>query len=92
MSSGAGISRRTVLRVGAVGVTAVSLGLWRLWPRTQGPPAAGLGAAPDIVLDGGPAPGGTPSTLVDLTRRPPTILRDGAVARAEIEAVLASGS
>ena len=35
----------------------------------------GLGA----VLDGGTAPGGRPSTIVDLTCAPPRVLRDGAV-------------
>ena len=40
---------------------------------------AALGAAPDLVLDGGVTPGGEPSTLVDLTGSEPRILRRGAV-------------
>jgi L-threonylcarbamoyladenylate synthase len=38
----------------------------------------------DAVLDGGPTPGGKPSTLVDLTVWPPVCLREGAVPFQEI--------
>jgi L-threonylcarbamoyladenylate synthase len=33
----------------------------------------------DLVLDGGPTPGGVPSTVVDVTVDPPRVLRQGAV-------------
>ncbi len=33
----------------------------------------------DLIVDGGTTPGGRPSTVVDLTRQPAVILRDGAV-------------
>lgn len=33
----------------------------------------------DLVIDGGPVPGGQPSTLLDLTVDPPKILRKGAL-------------
>src|SRR5262249_10614951 len=33
----------------------------------------------DLVLDGGPTPGGLPSTVVDVTVDPPRVLRRGAV-------------
>lgn len=36
-------------------------------------------AGVDLVLDGGPSPGGAPSTVVDLTAPHPRILRQGAV-------------
>jgi len=39
-----------------------------------------LGARIDLILDGGPSPGGIPSTVVDLTVSPPRVLRKGAVA------------
>jgi L-threonylcarbamoyladenylate synthase len=39
----------------------------------------------DLVLDGGAAPGGPPSTLLDLTVRPPRVLRDGAVSRRRLQ-------
>ena len=35
--------------------------------------------AVDLILDAGPLPGGTGSTVVDVTVSPPRILRDGAV-------------
>ena len=47
-----------------------------------------LGSRVDLVLDAGPAPGGTPSTVVDLTTSPPRILRRGPITREEIEKVL----
>ena len=40
---------------------------------------AGLGDRVDLVLDGGATPGGPASTLLDLTRTPPVVLRAGAV-------------
>ena len=42
----------------------------------------------DIVVDGGPAPGGAPSTIVDLTAPEPRILREGSIPAARIGAVL----
>ncbi len=33
----------------------------------------------DLVLDGGPTPGGAPSTVLDTTVEPPRVLREGAV-------------
>lgn len=42
----------------------------------------------DAVVDGGPVPGGVPSTVVDLTTTPARLLREGAIGRAEIEAVV----
>ena len=36
------------------------------------------------VLDGGRAPGGTPSTVLDLTGPDPHILREGAISAAEL--------
>jgi L-threonylcarbamoyladenylate synthase len=33
----------------------------------------------DLVLDGGPTPGGAPSTVVDVTVDPPRVLRHGAI-------------
>lgn len=32
----------------------------------------------DVIIDGGRTPGGRPSTLIDATTHPPTLLRDGA--------------
>ncbi len=46
-----------------------------------------LGGQVDLVVDGGEAPGGVPSTVLDVTATPPRVLRQGAVSAAEIEAV-----
>jgi L-threonylcarbamoyladenylate synthase len=47
-----------------------------------------LGDAVAVVLDGGPAHGGPPSTVVDCTVEPPRILRAGAIPAEAVEAVL----
>lgn len=44
----------------------------------------------ELILDGGPCPGGIPSTVLDLTTDPPTVLRAGAIAEEDIRAVLKS--
>lgn len=41
----------------------------------------------DLVIDGGRCPGGRESTIVDVTREIPVILREGAISREEIEQV-----
>lgn len=47
-----------------------------------------LGDAVDLILDGGRAHGGPPSTVVDCTGDRPAILRPGAIPRARIVAIL----
>jgi L-threonylcarbamoyladenylate synthase len=42
----------------------------------------------ELLLDGGAAPGGVPSTVVDLTTNPPQILRQGAILKEDLEKVL----
>jgi L-threonylcarbamoyladenylate synthase len=44
----------------------------------------------DVIVDGGPAPGGAPSTIVDLTSSEPRILRLGKISEVRIRAVLQS--
>ncbi len=51
---------------------------------------AQLGEAIDLVLDGGAAPGGPASTIVDCTGERPVILRIGAVSPERVAAVLAA--
>ena len=41
----------------------------------------------DLLLDGGPAPGGRPSTVVDLSGETPRVLREGRISAARIEAL-----
>ena len=45
-----------------------------------------LGVAVDLIIDGGPAAHGLESTIVGLIEARPTLLRPGAIGRAEIEA------
>ena len=45
--------------------------------------ARALGDDLDLLVDGGPTPGGAPSTIVDATLEPPRILRAGAYAWAD---------
>lgn len=47
-----------------------------------------LGDDIDIVIDGGVTPGGSGSTIIDVTVDPPLILREGALSRETINAVL----
>jgi L-threonylcarbamoyladenylate synthase len=42
----------------------------------------------DLILDGGPTPGGLESTVLDLTVSPPRILRPGLVTRSALEPVI----
>jgi release factor glutamine methyltransferase len=50
---------------------------------------AELGGRIELILDGGRCPGGVPSTVLDLSTDPPTVLRAGAIAVEEIKAALA---
>jgi L-threonylcarbamoyladenylate synthase len=42
----------------------------------------------DMILDGGPTPGGIESTVLDLTSQPPRLLRPGPIAPGQIEALI----
>ncbi len=56
--------------------------------RLAGDVVAALGDGIDLVLDGGPSPGGVPSTVVDCQAARPRILREGAVSTARIAGAL----
>ena len=43
----------------------------------------------DLILDGGPCPGGQASTVIDLTGVSPTVVRPGPISSRELEEVLA---
>jgi L-threonylcarbamoyladenylate synthase len=49
---------------------------------------AELGESLDLILDGGPARGERPSTVIDCTTDRPRLLRDGAISAAALAAVL----
>lgn len=57
-------------------------------PKTADQAVAQLGGLVDLVVDHGPCPVGRDSTVVDASRTPVSILREGAVSRGEIERVL----
>lgn len=48
-----------------------------------------LGGQIDLILDGGRVPLGVPSTVIDCTVQPARLLREGAIARAKLEAKIA---
>lgn len=52
---------------------------------------AQIGDLIDLIIDGGPTPGGLPSTIVDLTVSPPRIVREGAVSARRLAPFLGSG-
>jgi len=47
-----------------------------------------LGGRVDLIVDGGPCPGGVPSSLLDCTASPPKLLRRGAVSEENLRAVV----
>lgn len=49
-----------------------------------------LGNKIDLILDGGPSPGGIPSTVLDVTVFPPKILREGIISLQEIQLIVDS--
>jgi len=46
-----------------------------------------FGAQVDLVIDGGKCPGGRESTIVDVSRETPVILREGAISEEELRGV-----
>ena len=42
----------------------------------------------DLILDAGPCPGGLPSTIVDVTKASPRLVRDGAIPAAELAEIM----
>jgi L-threonylcarbamoyladenylate synthase len=44
-----------------------------------------LGSGVELLIDAGPAPGGAPSTIADLTATPPVLIRPGAIDWQEIQ-------
>ncbi|MEO8003262.1 MAG: L-threonylcarbamoyladenylate synthase, partial [Betaproteobacteria bacterium] len=62
----------------------------RLSPTTAAHVREELGAAVDLVLDGGPCEVGIESTIVDVTRATPAVLRPGRITALQIEEALAT--
>lgn len=51
---------------------------------TAGEVAAEIGPFLDMIIDGGPTPGGKGSTFLDVTQDPPYMLREGAISRKDL--------
>jgi L-threonylcarbamoyladenylate synthase len=80
---------RALLEAAAVPVAAPSANRSsRLSPTRAGHVLRDLDGRIDLVLDGGPSAGGIESTVLDLTARPPRLLRPGLVRLDELEAVV----
>ncbi len=47
-----------------------------------------LGEELDLLVDGGLTPGGQPSTILDATLDPPTLVREGAVSQKDLKLIL----
>ncbi len=47
-----------------------------------------LGGRIDLIVDGGPCPGGVPSSLLDCSVSPPALLRRGAISEESLRAVV----
>jgi L-threonylcarbamoyladenylate synthase len=73
------LARRIIAAVGApVAVTSANLS-GQPDARTASEALAQLGGRIAAVVDGGPSPGGVPSTILDCTTNPPRVLRVGAI-------------
>jgi L-threonylcarbamoyladenylate synthase len=78
-----------LLRAAAMPIAAPSANRsTRLSPTTAGHVLKQLEGRIDLVLDGGPTPGGLESTVLDVSVDPPRLLRPGLIGSEAIEAVL----
>ncbi|GAG34948.1 unnamed protein product, partial [marine sediment metagenome] len=72
---------------GALAATSANL-TGRPDPQTAPEVLNYLAGRVDLILDGGRCPGGIPSTVMDMTKAPPQILRPGAIPREALEQAL----
>jgi L-threonylcarbamoyladenylate synthase len=61
-------------------------------PITAAQVALDLGESVDLILDGGRSPGARPSTVIDVTRTPPVVIRVGAVPIDAVRAAIGDAS
>jgi L-threonylcarbamoyladenylate synthase len=80
------VALELIRAVGPLAVTSANLGGQAPAPTAQAAQLA-LGEAVAVYLDAGPRRGNRPSTMVDLTRAEPQVLRDGALDPDEVLAV-----
>jgi len=78
-----------LLRAAGVPVAAPSANLsGQLSPTRAEHVLRSLNGRIDVIVDGGPAPGGLESTVVDLSRSPPRLLRPGLIGPSAIETIV----
>jgi L-threonylcarbamoyladenylate synthase len=56
--------------------------------RTAWEVASALGDKLDLIIDDGQTPGGKVSTILDTTTNPPTLIREGALSRSDLESII----
>ncbi|MCC6319661.1 MAG: threonylcarbamoyl-AMP synthase [Gemmatimonadaceae bacterium] len=80
---------RALIRTAGVPLAAPSANLFtRVSPTTAAHVARQLGDRLSMILDAGPARVGIESTVLDLTRTPPRLLRPGGTPQSDIESVI----
>ncbi len=79
---------RAIIRALGAPVTGTSANLsGRPSARTAAEAHAQLGDLVDLIVDGGPCPGGIESTVIDVTVVPPMVLREGAVTMQQLRQI-----
>lgn len=81
------VARALIERAGVPIAAPSANAFTRVSPTTAAHVVAQLGAAVDVILDGGPTTVGIESTVVDLTGERPVLLRLGGVSRQALERV-----
>ncbi|HEX8992257.1 MAG TPA: L-threonylcarbamoyladenylate synthase [Anaerolineales bacterium] len=81
------VARALLRRSGPLAVTSANVS-GQASPRTAGEVLQQLGGRIPLILDGGPTPGGIPSTVLDCTQPEPVVLRAGPLALDDIMAAL----
>jgi len=79
-------ARALLRRAGPLATTSANLS-GGANPRNAQDVMAQLEGRVELVIDGGEAPGGIPSTVVDCTQELPIILREGAIVEEAIRAL-----
>jgi len=80
---------QTLVRTLDRAVTGTSANPGGLPPaETAAQAAAYFGKELDLILDAGPCPGGQPSTIIDTSSTPPHLIRQGAINREKLLALL----
>lgn len=82
-----GLARRLLDGAGPMAVTSANAS-GQASPSTAGEVMAQLNGRLPLILDGGPTPGGIPSTVIDCTGSTPVVLRAGPISLEQILRVL----